>query len=579
MEPNKNDNIDNDIDNDNDNDNENSDDSSTKKLLIHSKKVVIKSMGRSRSMMRTKSRWRNRSRSRSSSVERTSRRSLRSSSSSSSSSINSPQRSPELNMSVNSDEYIIGIHSPSNSSSKIRQRLGTPPPPPPLPPNEPPESPLSNEIPPPPSSPPQSPHPPPNSPPMKLRSVESFRRKKTIKKTKSIPARLNEIKQNESTNLSKTKSMKIGKAPIIKEINTTNNQSLTHFNPSRPTSPSAPVSPDSPYSREYYNNIKSLTNSPLPVKPKTSCCNIFLCFSIIFSNVKFVCAHIRVKFRDDLLIGREHSVKIMPECGSPMKRLNSLNANFVDDDEKKSIVLNDPKFGMFSLFKYHITRGYKNKNLKEKNTMYCSHVFSSLACLPILVFLAQWGIYISLIHHEIVKFDGNYCPNKSSWEKKLLMFAVAAVYFVKSFFLWDNLTDRTRLKKMLPVLDIWVMLDTFQEFGFNLLVYAANLWIIFVEDDLQNMMLNSLAMEFIMNIDNEFEEFYFDYLPEVAIDIYDNLFVSYSDNLETIEKNRRRSSFRCLHCIMFVPFKLLVLGLMMFPLVCFIIMFAGPICK
>ena len=112
-----------------------------------------------------------------------------------------------------------------------------------------------------------------------------------------------------------------------------------------------------------------------------------------------------------------------------------------------------------------------------------------------------------------------------------------------------------------------------------MLVYAANLWIIFVEDDLQNMMLNSLAMEFIMNIDNEFEEFYFDYLPEVAIDIYDNLFVSYSDNLETIEKNRRRSSFRCLHCIMFVPFKLLVLGLMMFPLVCFVIMFAGPICK
>ena len=251
----------------------------------------------------------------------------------------------------------------------------------------------------------------------------------------------------------------------------------------------------------------------------------------------------------------------------------------VDDDEKKSIVLNDPKFGMFSLYKYHLTRGYKNVVLKRKNTMYCSHVFSTLACIPILVFLAQWGIYIGLMHHEIKKFDGDFCPNKSSWEKKLLMFSVAAVYFVKSFFLWDNLTDRTRLKKMLPALDLWVMLDTFQEFGFNLLVYAANLWIIFVEDDLQNMMMNSLAMEFIMNIDNEFEEFYFDYLPEVAIDIYDNLFVSYSDNLEVIEENRKSASFRCLHCVMFVPFKLLILGLMLFPVLCFLTMFAGPMCK
>ena len=53
------------------------------------------------------------------------------------------------------------------------------------------------------------------------------------------------------------------------------------------------------------------------------------------------------------------------------------------------------------------------------------------------------------------------------------------------FFLWDNLTDRTRLRKMIPSTNILVMLDTFQEFGFNLFVYAANLWIIFVEDEVR----------------------------------------------------------------------------------------------
>ena len=89
------------------------------------------------------------------------------------------------------------------------------------------------------------------------------------------------------------------------------------------------------------------------------------------------------------------------------------------------------------------------------------------------------------------------------------------------------------------------MLDTIQEFGFfNLLIYGANLFIVYVEDDLQNIILNSLAMEFIMNLDNEFEDFYFDYLPETAVDIYDNLFVSYDTNLKKIEKRQNNVALR-----------------------------------
>ena len=41
---------------------------------------------------------------------------------------------------------------------------------------------------------------------------------------------------------------------------------------------------------------------------------------------------------------------------------------------------------------------------------------------------------------------------------------------------------------------VTAILDTFQEFLFNIIVYGANLWIIFVENDIQNMILNSLAM-------------------------------------------------------------------------------------
>ena len=56
----------------------------------------------------------------------------------------------------------------------------------------------------------------------------------------------------------------------------------------------------------------------------------------------------------------------------------------------------------------------------------------------------------------------------------------------------------TKLNKVYPCLDAWVMMDTFQEFIFNLFVYGANMWIIFVDDDIQNMILNCMAMEFLM---------------------------------------------------------------------------------
>ena len=59
---------------------------------------------------------------------------------------------------------------------------------------------------------------------------------------------------------------------------------------------------------------------------------------------------------------------------------------------------------------------------------------------------------------------------------------------------------------MIPAADTWTMLDTFQEFSFILFVYGANIWVVFIDGDIYNMVLNSLAMEFLMNLDNEFEE-------------------------------------------------------------------------
>ena len=72
---------------------------------------------------------------------------------------------------------------------------------------------------------------------------------------------------------------------------------------------------------------------------------------------------------------------------------------------------------------------------------------------------------------------------------------------------------------------------------------------------------------------------YFDFLPEIGVDIYDNLFVTYSDNKKKIEKRNRSCGFRCVRCVFFIPFKLLVIALLVLPFFCLFIGFYGFICK
>ncbi len=307
------------------------------------------------------------------------------------------------------------------------------------------------------------------------------------------------------------------------------------------------------------------------------CSNVKKISNNLYESLNFMFSHIYAKLQDDLLLGTEHNKKITPGCKTPSPLRMDTDEHTLTPEEKRDIIIDDPKFGMFSLFKYHIKRGYNNKILKKKNSMYCSHIFSSLTGLPILIFIAQWSIWISIIASEHSKFDGNICPNKAPWSNKLLMFAISLIYYVKSFFLWDNLTDRTRRNRMTPSIDTWVLVDTLQEYGFNLLVYGANLWIIYVEDNPLDMVMNSLAMEFVMNFDNEFEIMYFDNLPEAAEEIYDEEFVTYRDNLMML--NQKSKCFNFTRYLVYIPFKLLVLSLLIFPIFCAWVAIVGPICK
>ena len=300
------------------------------------------------------------------------------------------------------------------------------------------------------------------------------------------------------------------------------------------------------------------------------------CCKHISEAIPLICKNFKLKMFDHLLLGGEHDKKISPGYHSPLK----MNDEEISSEEKKEIVSASPSFGMFSLFKYHLKRGYMNKELKKNNKIYCSHIFSLILALPILVFLGQWLLYMALVIHEINSFNGDVCSGNGTFENKLMISGISVIYFTRSFFIWDNITNGLSLKKMNKVNSITAILDTFQEFSFSLLVYGANIWVVFAENDIQDMILNSLAMEFLMSLDNEFKELYFKYLPGTADDIFDNIFVSYDENKEILEERLEKDNcFKCFSCCVFIPYKILVISIFLFPLFCFFMIFAGALCK
>jgi hypothetical protein len=297
-------------------------------------------------------------------------------------------------------------------------------------------------------------------------------------------------------------------------------------------------------------------NEPLIIK-QTCCCPL-----------NDVCSDLCDKLSDHLLLGH-FDRKIRAEPTLKIEKNAPLS-----NDEKKEIVLSDPNFGLFSLFLWHATRK------KKSNRFYCSDAFSLALALPLLLFATQWVLYIALVSHEVKVFDGDFCPNKGTFENKMMFLGIGLIYFIRSFFIWDSLSVQSTIQKMNRMDNLTAIMDTFQEFLFNLLVYAANLWLIFAEKDIQNMIMNSLAMEFLMQADNQFEEMYFNNLPEAAVEIYDTMYVSRKENRRLVSKQRDISYFyNSMSCIIVLLYKLLVCVIFLFPIFCLLATIGGTICK
>ena len=150
-------------------------------------------------------------------------------------------------------------------------------------------------------------------------------------------------------------------------------------------------------------------NEPIIIK-QTCCCPL-----------NDVCSDLCDKLSDHLLLGH-FDRKIRAEPSLKIEKNAPLS-----NDEKKEIVLSDPNFGLFSLFLWHATRK------KKSDRFYCSDAFSLSLALPLLMFATQWVLYIALVSHEVKVFDGDFCPNKGTFENKMMFLGIGLIYFIRSF--------------------------------------------------------------------------------------------------------------------------------------------------
>ena len=103
------------------------------------------------------------------------------------------------------------------------------------------------------------------------------------------------------------------------------------------------------------------------------------------SAVSFLQAGIRNSLGSNALTGADRRRKVLPECTTPSSQISD---TMTTPDEKIAAVLSDPKFGMFSLFKFHCKHGRHNDVLKKKiHCIVLTYVHYLWLCLFLFFFV------------------------------------------------------------------------------------------------------------------------------------------------------------------------------------------------
>lgn len=132
--------------------------------------------------------------------------------------------------------------------------------------------------------------------------------------------------------------------------------------------------------------------------------------------------------------------------------------------------------------------------------------------LLVLVIVAQLMIPVLLVMYSVDNSEvESFCPNSAGGIPRAVAFALGCIYQVRIILLLGSKPSQTaepEKDKRTLRLQLSLHFDSFMNFIYELCVYFINLWIVFVTSDPLNMVLNALALEFVLQLDDIAKEKY-----------------------------------------------------------------------
>lgn len=162
---------------------------------------------------------------------------------------------------------------------------------------------------------------------------------------------------------------------------------------------------------------------------------------------------------------------------------------------------------------------------------------------------------------------------------KMLFIGVCLIYYVESIRLIDGLSRRIQNKKSTAEASYSIMFDRLHEDVFTLVVFIANLVIVYNTQNLLEAMFNCLAMQFLSDLENQWQEAYYSTRLDEAVHVYDTVFVSANENARKLQKKKKSALFRIILKIANSAFAVTYVAYRALPALSIVMLILGILCK
>lgn len=228
-------------------------------------------------------------------------------------------------------------------------------------------------------------------------------------------------------------------------------------------------------------------------------------------------------------------------------------------EEKREAILSEPQFGMLTMVR-----------------CFCREERYGYVLLPLSLVTGQWLVFVAVVSHNLT--EPKQCGS-STLTMKLLFLGICLIYFVESIRLIDNLSRRVQSRKRTAEASYSIIIDRLHEDIFTLCVFVTNLIIVYNTQNLLEAMFNCLAMTYLSDLENEWQQAYYSTRLDEAVHVYDTVFVTANENARKLARKKKSALFRIVFQIANAFFSATNVAYRLLPFFSFFMLILGITCK